>query len=335
MNNPKISVCIPFYNIEPYISRCLDSVLGNTYKNLEVICVNDGSTDGTAEVLHEYAKKDSRVVVVDKKNGGLVSARKAVLDIATGDFLSFVDGDDWVHPQFFEILLTAQEKTKADVVICNYKWCYEFTKPLEIEADSIFYQASDSAVILRDWNSRIHIDGRIFSRELLPKIDLPNYINMGEDTAFNLLFLFSKRDTRVALVEEAMYCYYQRESSIVHTVSHACKIDVSLFLIEHYSEIKNNDRYGIVLHEVIRVMLSYRYLMLFSGDRKTVHRTCKSIYDFCKENWNGSFSMKDKMKYTVLYYCPFIYRLFRIVTDPTMLDWECAEKKLQREKAGQ
>lgn len=335
MNNPKISVCIPFYNIEPYASRCLDSVLGNTYKNLEVICVNDGSTDGTAEVLHKYAEKDSRVIVVDKKNGGLVSARKAALDMATGDFVSFVDGDDWIHPQLFEILLTVQEKTKADAVICNYKWCFEFTEPIEMEAEKISYKESDSSAVLNDWNSRIHIGGRIFSRELLPKIALPNYINMGEDTAFNLLFLFSKRDTRVALVAEALYCYYQRENSIVHTVSHAGKINVALFFVEHYNEIKNNDKYGVVLHEILRVMLSYRYLLSFSGDRKTVHGTCKSIYSFCKENWGEPFSVKDKMKYTVLYYCPFIYRLFRIVTDPTMLDWERAEKKRRREKAGQ
>lgn len=335
MNNSKVSVCIPFYNIEPYVSRCLDSVLNNTYKNLEVICVNDGSTDGTSALLHEYAKKDPRVIVVDKENGGLVSARKAALDIATGDFVSFVDGDDWIHPQLFEILLTVQEKTKADAVICNYKWCFEFTEPIEMEAEKISYKESDNSALLSDWNSRVHICGRIFSRELLPKTALPNYINMGEDTAFNLLFLFSKWDTRVALVAEAMYCYYQRENSIVHTVSHVGKIDVAHFFVEHYNGIKNNDKYGVVLHEILRVMLSYRYLLSFSGDRKTVRGTCKSIYSFCKENWGEPFSVKDKMKYTILYYCPFIYRLFRIITDPTMLDWERAEKKRQREKGAQ
>ena len=109
----KISVCLPFYNIEPYVSRCLDSVLDNTYQNLEVICVNDGSTDGTSALLHKYAKEDPRVIVIDKENGGLVSARQAAISIATGDFLSFIDGDDWAHPQFFEILLTVQEKTGA------------------------------------------------------------------------------------------------------------------------------------------------------------------------------------------------------------------------------
>ena len=81
----KISVCIPFYNLEPYVSRCLDPILENTYRNLEVICVNDGSSDGTSDLLHNYADNDSRVIVIDKENGGVMSARNAAIAAATGD----------------------------------------------------------------------------------------------------------------------------------------------------------------------------------------------------------------------------------------------------------
>lgn len=80
MENIKVSVCVPFYNIAQYVNRCLDSILNNTYKNLEVICVNDGSTDETLEILKEYEKKDSRIIVINKENGGLPSARNAALD---------------------------------------------------------------------------------------------------------------------------------------------------------------------------------------------------------------------------------------------------------------
>lgn len=100
--NKRVSVCIPFYNLESYVNRCLDSVLGNTYQSLEVICVNDGSTDRTSKLLHKYAEEDSRVIVIEKENGGLVSARKAAMDVATGEFISFVDGDDWIHHQFLK-----------------------------------------------------------------------------------------------------------------------------------------------------------------------------------------------------------------------------------------
>lgn len=334
MNNKKVSVCIPFYNIEPYVRRCLDSVLGNTYQNLEVICVNDGSTDGTSAVLHEYAEKDSRVIVVDKENGGIVSARQAAMDIAAGDFISFIDGDDWVHPQFFEILLTVQEKTGADAVVCNYAMCTEFVESSSIVTDKVSCQMVDTSALLSDWHARTHVWARVYSSELIPETEVFPNINMGEDTALNLLSLFRKQNTRLAIISEELYYYFQREGSIVHTVSHARKIDVSLFFIEHYNEIKGADKYGIVLHEIIKNMLSYRYLMSFSENQAEIHRTCKSIYNFCKENCASSFSIKEKVKYSTLYHFPFVYRLFRIITDPTMLDWERAEKKRQREKAG-
>lgn len=328
----KISVCLPFYNIEPYVSRCLDSVLDNTYRNLEIICVNDGSTDGTSALLHEYAKKDPRVIVIDNENGGVSFARQAAIDIATGDFLSFVDGDDWVHPQFFETLLTVQEKTGAEAVVCNYAACAEFAEPHEIEADKVPFQVADNLSLLNDWHARTHIWGRIYSRKLSPQTVVPRNINMGEDTAFNPSFLCSEQDTRVARVSEALYFYFQREDSIVHTVPHAGKIDVALFFVEQYTAIKDTDKYGIVLHEILRNMLAYRYLMSFSDDQESIRKTCGSIYTFCKRNWVSSFPVKEKMKYSILYYCPFVYRLFRIITDPTMLDWERIEKKRQQEK---
>ena len=125
MENIKVSVCVPFYNIAQYAGRCLDSILNNTYKNLEVICVNDGSTDETLEILKEYEKKDSRIIVINKENGGLASARNSALDCCSGDFIAIVDGDDWVHQQYFEILLDVQRKTRADVVICDNMVCSE------------------------------------------------------------------------------------------------------------------------------------------------------------------------------------------------------------------
>ena len=185
---------------------------------------------------------------------------------------------------------------------------------------------------LNDWHARTHIWGRIYSRKLSPQTVVPRNINMGEDTAFNLSFLCSEQDTRVARVSEALYFYFQREDSIVHTVSHAGKLDVALFFVEQYAAIKETDKYGIVLHEILRNMLTYRYLMSFSGDQGSIRKTCRSIYAFCKRNWVSSFPVKEKMKYSILYYCPFVYRLFRIITDPTMLDWERIEKKRQQEK---
>ena len=106
----KISVIITIYNVEIYLERCLSSVINSTYENLEIICVNDGSTDHSIDILHKYKSIDERVIIIDKENRGLSSARNAGLDIATGEYISFIDSDDWVHSRFFEILFTIWKK---------------------------------------------------------------------------------------------------------------------------------------------------------------------------------------------------------------------------------
>ena len=100
-----LSVIIPVYNTEAYLKRCLDSVLGQTYKNIEVICVNDGSTDNSLQILKDYEKKDKRVLVIDKENGGVVSARKAGIKAASGEYCTYVDSDDWIEPNMYESIL--------------------------------------------------------------------------------------------------------------------------------------------------------------------------------------------------------------------------------------
>ena len=102
--DPTVSVIIPVYNMESYLERCLDSVLNNTYRNLEVICVDDGSTDGSLQILRRYEQTDKRIVVITKENGGVSSARNTGLDHASGNFVSFVDPDDLLHPQHYELM---------------------------------------------------------------------------------------------------------------------------------------------------------------------------------------------------------------------------------------
>ena len=97
----KISVIIPVYNVEKYLKRCLDSVINQTYKNLEIILVDDGSTDNSGKICDEYAKNDKRIIVIHKENGGVSVARNIGLDICTGDYVNFIDSDDWIDLKFF------------------------------------------------------------------------------------------------------------------------------------------------------------------------------------------------------------------------------------------
>ena len=120
MNNPKISIIVPIYNTEKYLSKCIESIQNQTYKNLEIILVNDGSTDHSLQICHKYALNDQRIIVIDKENRGISSARNSGLDIASGDYIGFVDSDDYISKDMYQYLLKASLKQNADIVECGF-----------------------------------------------------------------------------------------------------------------------------------------------------------------------------------------------------------------------
>ena len=115
-----LTIVVPSYNVEKYLNRCVDSVLKQTYKNLEIILVDDGSTDCSGKICDSIKEKDCRVNVIHKQNGGLSSARNAGLDVATGDFIGFIDSDDWVTEDMYEYLLGLFNKYEVEIVSCSY-----------------------------------------------------------------------------------------------------------------------------------------------------------------------------------------------------------------------
>ena len=118
MKKPKISVIVPVYNVEKYLAKCLDTILVQTFSDIEIICVNDGSTDSSREILAQYAQKDSRIKIVDKKNGGLSSARNAGMKVAQGEYYSFIDSDDWIDETMLEKLYNSMVSLDTDISIC-------------------------------------------------------------------------------------------------------------------------------------------------------------------------------------------------------------------------
>ena len=120
----KISIIVPIYNIEKYLPRCLDSILAQTYKNLEVILVDDGSVDNSGMIADKYARNDQRINVIHQVNKGVSAARNAGLDLATGDYIGFVDGDDYIEKDMYERLLFNAIKYKADISHCGYQMVF-------------------------------------------------------------------------------------------------------------------------------------------------------------------------------------------------------------------
>ena len=118
----KISVIVPIYNVEQYLRKCIDSIINQTYKNLEIILVDDGSTDGSGEICNKYEQQDERIRVIHKKNGGAADARNKGLEVITGKFVSFVDSDDWIEYNFYENMIEQAIKYNADIVVSNYNY---------------------------------------------------------------------------------------------------------------------------------------------------------------------------------------------------------------------
>lgn len=117
---PKLSIIVPCYNVEEYLEKCLESILGQTYRDFQLILVNDGSTDASLEICKKYQEKDERIEIINKENGGLVNARKSGVQAASGEYIGWVDSDDWIEPTYFEELIKAQEETGADVVAAGH-----------------------------------------------------------------------------------------------------------------------------------------------------------------------------------------------------------------------
>jgi len=121
---PEISILIPVYNVEEYLSQCLDSILNQTFKDFECICVNDGSTDNSLSILQEYASKDNRIKIINQKNKGVSATRNVCLENSSGKYIAFVDSDDWITDNYLEILYNELERLQYDIAICNHQLYY-------------------------------------------------------------------------------------------------------------------------------------------------------------------------------------------------------------------
>lgn len=191
MKQPLISVIIPVYGVEKYISQCLESVINQTYKNLEIIVVNDGTKDRSADIAKEYAAKDSRIKVYDFQNGGLSVARNRGLEIATGDYISYIDSDDWLDTKMYETLLEAAMKNEADMVKCGIietngaaeeKITFSDVKIINNEQHKAFKNYFKGILWTLAWNG-------LYKKELAKKVKFPDNV-VHEDNYSSGMFLY-------------------------------------------------------------------------------------------------------------------------------------------------
>ena len=233
MNN-LVSVIVPVYKVEKYLEKCVDSIINQTYKNLEIILVDDGSPDNCSKMCDLYAKEDKRVKVIHKQNGGLSDARNAGLDIMTGDFVCFVDSDDWVEKNYVEEMLNIQQKTNADVVACGINLVNE-----ENGKSSIYYNINQTTIfethdiIENYYNGNGIISGvawnKLYKKEIFNNLRYPKGI-LFEDVAIILNILFQCE--KVVILKDMLYNYLDRQGSIMKSNWNHQKLVSKLFMFE-------------------------------------------------------------------------------------------------------
>lgn len=216
MNTTKalISIIIPAYNVERYMGKCLDSVCRQTYRNIEIIVIDDGSTDCTGAICDEFAAKDARIKVLHCEKSGVGAARNRGLDCATGEYIGFVDSDDWAEPEMFETLYNLHVGKDVDISICSFfrekKGC---SKPL-VDDGAVFSLTNKQALseLVRDKTYKNYLWNKLFKRSLFEGIRFPEGANYEDVAVIYRLFAKSRA---VECVNKPLYHYVHRIGSIV------------------------------------------------------------------------------------------------------------------------
>ena len=191
----KISIIVPIYNIEKYLPRCLDSILAQTYKNLEVILVDDGSVDNSGMIADKYARKDQRIKVIHQVNQGVSVARNTGIDLATGDYIGFVDGDDYIEPDMYEILMRIIDEQQVDIAHCGYQMVYPSKTEYYYNTKKKIKMNREEGVLelLRGRKVEPGLWNKLYNAKLFDQVRLPAGIAETEDLLCNFeLFSFAK-----------------------------------------------------------------------------------------------------------------------------------------------
>lgn len=214
----KISFIVIGYNIEKYVERCIRSLVNQTMKEIEVVFVDDGSTDNTVKIVEELAKNDTRIRIVYQKNSGANEARKAGIKVAKGDYVSFVDGDDWVDLDMAKRIYNVLQGGNYDIVTFNYTISYDDESKNSICSDTIYENISGYGYLELILNQKIAhcLWNKVYSKSFLLNANFYGVCgtSMGEDLAANVLLGVSK--PKVKMIKDNYYFYYQRATSTMN-----------------------------------------------------------------------------------------------------------------------
>ena len=325
VSNPLISVIIPVYKVEKHLEKCVDSVINQTYKNLEIILVDDGSPDNCPKICDEYAKKDKRIKVIHKENGGVGSARNKGMEKAVGEYITFVDSDDWLEKNFIQEMLFIINKYKVDYVTCGYYRVYENKKEIingnleEIVIDSKEYVNK----LLNVQNGYGFVHMKLIKKEKISSLRFEEKLVVGEDALFNIQLC--KNIDKIVIYNKPLYNYYFNTNSVVRKYNNEyCNnylksmIYMSEYIRKNYkSENVIQNLYNYIAYHVLLICVNYCYHPDNPNKgRKLLVETVK--IDLFKEainnsNYNGLSVSRKISLFTLKYKLYFLMSLICII----------------------
>ena len=277
---PLISVIVPIYSIDKYLGICIESIIKQTYRNLEIILVDDGSPDKCPEICDLYASKDSRIRVIHKPNGGLVSARKAGLLASHGEYIGYVDGDDWIDSEFYQSLYSAITKYDADIAIAGFsRDLFSKSQPMLNSISPGFYSGEK----LQDMYEKMicnddffkhgittYVWNKLFKRDVLiqKQLEVDNRITIGEDAAVVYPVLLDCK--KVCITDNCDYHYRQREDSMLKTSGNFNNESITLKLLYNHLT-RYADLYPSVANLKVQIdeLVLSTYIIRSGGKLKT------------------------------------------------------------------
>lgn len=313
MNNDLISVIVPVYNVKQVLNRCVDSIINQTYKNIEIILVDDGSSDGSDKICDEYKRNNKNIIVIHKENGGLSDARNAGIEKASGKYLLFIDSDDFINLKMIEILYNNLINNNADISICR-PILFEDEKEIknnEVEEKTIVYNEieilrnmyDDYLITVVAWN-------KLYKRELFDEIMYPKG-RIIEDSAV-IHYLLSKAH-RVVYSNLELYYYYQRHDSIMHKINYNLldELDWLNDRINYFEKLNyiNEKFFKETLNKYFEAFNHWIYILIKKNgyNAKIMNKYFDQFADIYIKYANKIDCSKIKADFIIKYKCLFFY----------------------------
>lgn len=302
-HNKLVSIIVPVYGVEAYLSKCVDSLLAQTYQNIEIILVDDESPDRCPQICDTYSVKDSRIRVFHKKNGGAASARNVGLDNAFGEYVCFVDSDDVVCKTYVSTLVNRLEVSMADLAVCGYYKLYKSKKEKEecIRANQVISQKEYLLQFLNDWTCGL-IWNKIFKREKIGTLRFAEGHKI-DDEFFTYQIVMNS--DKVALFDEPLYEYRMRMSSVMgasEKYERRIISDKLEYLVERYEKVTK--RFPDLTNQYLRNLMDNLILLLRKSQpyHELKSRVCLQIKKYKWPFLRSSVNIKEKIGFLYAIY---------------------------------